>query len=175
MPESIANIHTNTHAAAATIPPASPAQVFDGLIAGAIFGPPIARPAKNAPLSVNTAMPITSTSRNVPAPASTAAASPKYAAPATIPTSRSSMLGVARQISATHSPKPTSATSTMNASSTLPPSTSATPATASMTAADASRTDRSVLRAGLRGHATARHSAAPGRRNGPAPPRGAPA
>ena len=63
--------------AAAIMPPTSPAQVFDGLIVGAIFGPPIARPAKKAPVSVNTAMPITRISRKVPAPASIAAATPK--------------------------------------------------------------------------------------------------
>ena len=43
---SIAATHRNTQATEAAIPPASPAQVFDGLILGAILGPPIARPAK---------------------------------------------------------------------------------------------------------------------------------
>ena len=35
-----------SHSAAPAMPPNSPAQVFDGLIDGAILGPPIARPAK---------------------------------------------------------------------------------------------------------------------------------
>ena len=38
--------------AADSIPPARPAQVFFRLMRGASFGPPIARPAKYAPLSV---------------------------------------------------------------------------------------------------------------------------
>ena len=38
--------------AAATMPPPRPLQVFFGLILGASFGPPKARPATNAPMSV---------------------------------------------------------------------------------------------------------------------------
>ena len=43
---SIAQTHRNTQITDAAIPPNSPAQVFDGLMLGAILGPPIARPVK---------------------------------------------------------------------------------------------------------------------------------
>ena len=46
------------------IPPASPAQVLDGLICGAIFGPPMARPAKYAPTSVAITAPKTTSTAN---------------------------------------------------------------------------------------------------------------
>ena len=63
--------------AAPAMPPTRPAHVFEGLMAGAILGPPIARPAKYANVSVKTVTPTISTMRKSAAPASTPPAKAK--------------------------------------------------------------------------------------------------